>query len=137
MRINRQQRRREAGNAMLEGALVMSAFLMIMFGIIDFSRAVFAYNSVEYASREGARWASVRGVQSGQEASAGDVQAFVMKQLVGLTASDTTVNVNWASGKTPGAFVTVTVNHNFQPIAPYIPTGTWQLQGLSRMVISQ
>jgi len=137
MTIRRVQRKREAGNAMLEGALVMTIFLMIMFGIIDFSRAVFAYNSVEFASREGARWASVRGTQSGQEATAEQVRAFVFTQLVGMNANDTTVAVNWNNGKTPGSFVTVTVNHTFQPVAPFVPQGQWSLQGLSRMPISQ
>ena len=33
----------------------------LMFGIIDFSRALYAYHWVSYAAREGTRWASVRG----------------------------------------------------------------------------
>jgi Flp pilus assembly protein TadG len=135
--ISQHKRRHQAGNAMLEGALVMTLFLMILFGIIDFSRATFAYNSVEYASRHAARWAAVRGAQSGQEASESDIRTQVYRNLVGMDATNTNVSVAWNNGKVPGSYVTVTVNHQFKPIAPYIPTGTWQLQGLSRMVISQ
>jgi TadE-like protein len=41
-------------------ALVLILF-PLMFGIIDFSRALYAYHWVSYAAREGTRWASVRG----------------------------------------------------------------------------
>jgi Flp pilus assembly protein TadG len=35
--------------------------LPLMFGIVDFSRALYAYHFTAYAAREATRWASVRG----------------------------------------------------------------------------
>jgi Flp pilus assembly protein TadG len=133
----KQTRNKRKGAAIMEGALVMLVFMMILFGIIDFARAIFAYNSVEFASREAARWASVRGVQSGQEATVQQIQNFTFTQLVGMNANNTNVAVAWNNNKVPGSFVTITVNHSFDPITPFLPQGTWNLQGLSRMVISQ
>ena len=37
--------------------------LPLLFGAMDFSRAMYAYHFVAYAAREGSRWASVRGAQ--------------------------------------------------------------------------
>ncbi len=54
-------RARKRGSAALEFALASIAFLALLFGIIDFCRAVYAYEFVTYAARAGARWAVVRG----------------------------------------------------------------------------
>jgi Flp pilus assembly protein TadG len=53
---------KERGSGTLEMAFVLSLVLFpLMFGIIDFSRALYAYHWVSYAAREGTRWASVHG----------------------------------------------------------------------------
>jgi TadE-like protein len=55
-------RRKERGATTLELAFTLTLILFpLMFGIIDFSRALYAYHWVSYAAREGTRWASVRG----------------------------------------------------------------------------
>jgi Flp pilus assembly protein TadG len=48
----------------VEFALVTVLVLFpLIFGIIDFARAAYAYHYVSYSAREAARWASVRGAQ--------------------------------------------------------------------------
>jgi Flp pilus assembly protein TadG len=51
-------RRRERGQAMLEFALVVPMFLLLMLGLIDFSRLLFTYISVANGAREMARAAA-------------------------------------------------------------------------------
>ena len=51
------------GSGLIEFVLASSIFLAFLFGIIDFCRAVYAYQFVTYAARAGARWAMVRGNQ--------------------------------------------------------------------------
>jgi Flp pilus assembly protein TadG len=54
--------RTERGAAAVEAALMLSLIILpLIFGIMDFSRAMYAYHFVAYAAREGSRWASVRG----------------------------------------------------------------------------
>ena len=54
--------RKERGATMLEMGLALTFILMpLMFGIIDFSRALYAYHFVAHAAREASRWAAVRG----------------------------------------------------------------------------
>ena len=56
-------RRRRAGNergqALVEFALVLPIFVLLLVAIFDLGRAVFAYNTLTNAAREGARMAIV------------------------------------------------------------------------------
>jgi len=57
-----QLRRRDAtgrGQALVEFALVLPIFLLVMVALFDLGRAVFAYNTLTNAAREGARIAIV------------------------------------------------------------------------------
>jgi Flp pilus assembly protein TadG len=56
MRISNQR-----GTALWEFALVFTAMFMMVFGIMDFSRAMYTYHFVSNAAREATRYASVRG----------------------------------------------------------------------------
>src|SRR5262245_50873139 len=51
--------RRSRGQSLVEFALVVPVFLLILMGILDFGRAVLAYNSLSNAARDGARVAIV------------------------------------------------------------------------------
>ena len=52
--------RDDRGAVAVEFALVFPVLMIIVFGIIDFSRAFFAMNNLTSAVREGARYASVQ-----------------------------------------------------------------------------
>lgn len=54
-------RRHTRGQALAEFALVAPIFLLILFGILDIGRVVWANDIVANAAREGARYASVSG----------------------------------------------------------------------------
>lgn len=51
--------RRGTGQALVEFALVLLPFVMLLFGIIDLGRYVSTANALNSAAREGARFASV------------------------------------------------------------------------------
>ena len=52
---------RERGSELVEFAIVLTALFLLIFGIMDFSRAMFAYHWVSYAAEEATRYASVHG----------------------------------------------------------------------------
>ena len=52
-------RRSARGQALVEFALVLPIFAILLFGIIDFGRYVFTANALNNSAREGARFASV------------------------------------------------------------------------------
>lgn len=131
------RRRRQRGSGLVETALCLTVFLMILFGTIDFGRSMFAYNYVSYAAREGARYAIVRGQSSGRAASTTDVSTYVKSEAIGLSPADITVSTTWNPDNRPGSTVQVRVQYSFQPIVPYMPSGTWALASTSKMLISQ
>ena len=52
-------RRGQAGQALTEFAFVLPVFILVMVGLFDLGRAVFSYNTITNAAREGARLAIV------------------------------------------------------------------------------
>ena len=52
---------RSRGQGLVEFALVLPVFMVILIGMVDLGRAIWANNSVANASREAARFASVHG----------------------------------------------------------------------------
>jgi Flp pilus assembly protein TadG len=69
-RQNSKSNARERGSTLVEFALVITILLTLMFAIIDFSRAMYAYHFVSNAAREATRYASVRGSACNTWASA-------------------------------------------------------------------
>jgi Flp pilus assembly protein TadG len=52
---------RQRGSSLVEFALVITILFMLIFGIMDFSRAAYTYNFLSGAASSGARYAIVRG----------------------------------------------------------------------------
>lgn len=52
-------RRKQRGAAMVEMAITISLFMMLVFGIIEFSLAYFQWTRINEAARDGARYAIV------------------------------------------------------------------------------
>jgi len=72
----------DRGSSLVEFALVLTILFMLIFGIMDFSRAVYAYNFLSSAASAGARYAIVRGAActtwtTACPASASDVTNYV------------------------------------------------------------
>jgi Flp pilus assembly protein TadG len=52
---------RPKGQALVEFALVVPVFILLLFGLIDVGRLVYVNNALAEGAREGARWGSVQG----------------------------------------------------------------------------
>ena len=74
----------QRSQALIEFALVSPVLLLLVFGIIDIGRAVFYFDTVNHAAREGARVA-VRA--SNSLPTNADVLAIVTSQLIGAPVS--------------------------------------------------
>jgi Flp pilus assembly protein TadG len=134
---------------MVEFGLSATAFLMLLFGIMDCGRALYAYHFVDYAARAATRYAIVRGSSSTTPAKATDIQTYVTSLATGLNANascsgspPTTPNAlcvttTWAPDNAPGSNVQIKVQYNFKPLAPFFPSATLPLTSISQMVISQ
>lgn len=59
----------ERGSSLVEYALVFLIFATMLFGIIDFGRALYDYHFVSNAARTAARWAAVNGSKCSSDSS--------------------------------------------------------------------
>ena len=135
MRIKDQSR----GQTLVEFALVLPILLILLLGILDFSRAVAGYNSVSNAARSGARVAIVN-----QDFDA--IEAAVLDE--GLSLSDVVVEFDPDVNDKPacpaeeccpqiGCIVEVRVSSEYVPATPVIGNliGSITVSSTTRMPI--
>lgn len=135
----------EHGSAVVETALSFIVLLTMIFGILLISLALYTYNFIADAAREGTRYAMVRGstcqgFASACPATASNVQTYVKGLgFPGIDPAAMTVTTTWPVGNSniPGNPVRVTVQYNFPLAIPFLTARTLNLTSSSQMVISQ
>lgn len=137
MMIQARCTKRRRGASLLEGALSMTVFLTILFGIMEFGRMVWIYNLVSHGAREATRYAIVRGSSSGRQASVSDIQAIVTARSPGLETSRITTTVTFSPDQAAGSSAKVAVTYQFNPVVPFFPGTPLQLSSTSQMVIQR
>ena len=75
--VRARHRARASGQGLVEFSLVIPIFVVMLFGIVDFGRVIWARNSLENAAREGARFAIVHGGSASQTCPMGPASALV------------------------------------------------------------
>jgi hypothetical protein len=75
----------QQSQALIEFALISPVLLLLLFGILDIGRAVFYYDTLAHAAREGARTAVHA---SDRLPTNADVLTTVVGQLAGISASE-------------------------------------------------
>ena len=128
MRRLRVARRGEGGQALAEFALVSLIFFMLIFGMIDIGRAVWHYNTLSQATREGTRYAIVHGADSLDASGPGsayytppntdtNVTQVVTSHASSLDTAQLTVTAEWVDGTNdPGSRVTVSAQYTYEPV---------------------
>lgn len=108
---NRQSRlvQSEAGQAAVEFALTISLTLLLIFALIDFSRAIYTASVLQWAAQHGARAAIIDTTEE-------YVREAVEERLVGLDLEQVGgPNISWS-----GNVVQVEVTYHFEFIAPIV-----------------
>jgi len=95
----------------VEFALLLPVLLLIIFGVIDFGRAINAQITLTQAAREGARLASL-----GYSASA--VQTRAQSAATGLSPVTVTVTSSCPTGAGVGVDAVVTTSYTFSFVTP-------------------
>lgn len=146
----------EKGSVLVESAFTIAMLFVMLFGILDFGRALYTYHSLSNAARDATRWASVNGATCGsdgsctQPASVGTVTSYV-QGIVGPGIDGSKVNVqacgvNGASKcsaspaactlNQPGCDVQVELSYNFNFLVPVVRGGSITLSSSSETIIS-
>jgi len=109
--IRARRKNGEKGQALVEFALLVPIFLLLLFAIIDFGMGFYSWITVTNGAREGARLGAVLATQQ-------DIEDRVY-QAVSLPNESTqmTVTVTNAQGQ-PGESVVVKVDYDYDLITP-------------------
>lgn len=141
------------GSALVEFALSAMILVTVLFGILDFGRAIYSYHFVSYAAHQAARYALVRGstcsgLGSACPATATDISNYVLSLAPsGVTKAAITVTSVCGSAppagacsspnNAPGNVVKVTVQYQFPFLFGLVHKGSIPMSGNSQMVIAQ
>ena len=82
------------GQTLVEFALILPIFLLLLVGIFDFGRAIYAYSTVNNAAREGGRLAIT-------DQTLADIQAHAAQHASSLQVADALVSVDYRDQATP------------------------------------
>lgn len=140
--MSRRRRRDRRGQTLVEFALILPIFVLVLVGIFDFGRAVYAYNTISNASREAVRLAIVD-----QNTTAIVNKAVQHASSVDVSPSDVTVafmtpdlSGPCSTGGDPyriGCVAVVTVNYDYNAATPIISNlvGTIDMSSTTRQAI--
>ena len=156
--------RRERGQSLVETALVLPIFILLLVVLFDLGRAVFTLSTVGEAARQGTRVGAVNQIPSALDCDerrpvenpstaywAPRECAAMAGRVVGVELADVTVSYSAPVGSSltcedgpppdlqVGCVVTVTVEAEWQPITPIVSgiVGTMTLTGTSEMTIER
>lgn len=118
----------ERGQDLVEYAITLPIFMILVFGIIDIGRAAYYFSALQNGSREAARYAIVN---PGDDVG---IEAHVRGRVIGLDQSDfIVVSPVWTTET-----VTVTLQFSFVPVTPIIssvlPGGVVSMESSSTML---
>jgi Flp pilus assembly protein TadG len=102
---------RDRGSAAVEFALLLPVLLLLLFGIIDFGRALNAQITLTQAAREGARLAAL-----GQ--STATVTSRAQSAATGLSNVTVTVSSSCPAGAGTGVDAVVQTSYSFSFVTP-------------------
>lgn len=148
--MTRESRRRSRprGQALVEFALVAPMFFLLLFGIIEAGRFVFYYETLNSATREGARYAIVNGANtigcpSGPPAPGSaacdvpgeNVKTRVRQAALGV-AGPITVTPTWTPDNGRGATVKVEASFTYRSLVPLLPIPPITVEAESSLVVN-
>ena len=115
------RRRDQRGQSLVETALVLPILLVILMGIFDFGRAIFAFNAVSNSAREAARVAIVNQAFA-RRFYADRALATIDAAAIGLDpdAIDVTFAIPDCGTVLVGCTASVTVDHEWTALTPII-----------------
>lgn len=118
---------RESAQALVEFALVIPMLVLILMGVFDLGRGIYAYNVVSNAAREGARYGSTYPTDTA------GIQSRARANTVALDPAQITVTSQCSPDCEVGSTVVVAVSYTFYPVTMFFLPIT--LTGRSTMMI--
>jgi Flp pilus assembly protein TadG len=134
-RLNR--RANQSGAAMIEMALVLPIYFLLVYGVIQICFVLFGFCNATYACRVAARYAAVNGTGNTYQCTATDVKNVATPYLWGAPKTGTTITTTWSPDNNPGSKVTVTIVLVYPTAIPFSKMNTISVGASSQAIILQ
>lgn len=120
------------GQALVEFALVLPILLILVLGLFDLGRAVYAYNAVANAARNGTRVAIV-------DQNVDRIKQTAFDESAGLIEDPDDVDVTFECTDQIGCLATVEATYHYSAATPMVEAlvGAITLKGNSQMPIER
>lgn len=148
MTIRQRRHRRARAQALVEFALVVPFFFLLLFGIIEAGRFIFYYETLSNSTREGARYAIVNGANtlgcpsgppapgtSACDTPGANVVARVRQSAIGLPNA-IAVTPTWMPDNGRGSTVNVAAQMTYHVLVPLVPLPDITVKAESTLVIN-
>ena len=142
MKNKRSFMRNKRGTTALEFALILPVFALLLFGIFDFGYYLFVQNTLQYATVEGMRLATVGGTLNGSNGSPLSRSASIVQEIdnvaayAGLSASAIQISIfpitstygdptGWTGEQNagnPGDYMRIVSTYTYKFFTPLIGT---------------
>lgn len=119
--------RNERGTAMVEMAIVLPIIILFFLGMIDFGRAIFLYNNLTNAAREGARFGASQVQYAPAAPPAGPIQDTTRARIRDFSGQAVPAGATITATPTTSAITVSITNYPFSPITPLPMVSTLQL----------
>jgi Flp pilus assembly protein TadG len=124
---------------MVEFALLVPVFVLLVFGMVDLGLAVFTYGTLTHGTQSAAGYASLHCSYTGTGYTLAQLGQQVIQAATLLQAPNLTVTATAASACTgPGTPITVTSTYLYHPVTPmlqaFVPQGGLPLQTTAQVL---
>lgn len=124
-----------SGQTLVETAVVLSAFFLLLFGLIQFCMMLFGYGNATYACRVAVHYASLHSQSSLAPCTSASITALATSYIFLVPAANLHVTPTWPSGNTVGNTVNVSVTVTYALNIPFYHSGSITVGSSAQRVI--
>ena len=115
----------ERGSTLVEFSIGVTVFLMAIFGVLEFGRALWAHNALSDAARRGARYATLHSVSSDDSIKNvvvyGDPAGGAQPLMPDLTTANVQVTHSSDFSVNAGTVTVSITDYQFKFVLPFLP----------------
>jgi Flp pilus assembly protein TadG len=123
------------GAAAIEFALTISAFMMLVLGIVEIGRYVAAQQSLLSAVHVGGRYAVAHSSSSSSPATQSSIQTVIQNAAGALVAGSITATTTFSPNNSAGSTVTITGTYPWAPLVPLLNLPSATITATATMTI--
>jgi Flp pilus assembly protein TadG len=129
--------REDDGTELIEAAVVMPVYLLLLFGTIAFGLVMFGWCNITFASRAAVRYASTHSNASLVPATPDTVTAVAAPFLLASVANGTSTMVTYGPSNVVGGTVTVTVTAQYSVVMPFTSYTLFTVSSTAKRTITR